>query len=104
MNTTVTVTFTGLKNYFGIRDVTLIADNVTDIVNCYQQDNKTCLSCCCGFMLINKACNICPLYTYFNTLYCVTCPITCKTCELVPVSNVVVCTSCAFPLKLDSDT
>lgn len=60
----VSVSISGISNFFGIRDFTLGVINTTSTENCFSvlpSDQSVCAQCNFGFELAdNSTCNFCP--------------------------------------------
>jgi hypothetical protein len=91
-----------LKDYAGIRDITILVNNKTSVADCYSESNSSCAACRFGRALINNSCANCSDGYYLDEeSNCVICPITCKTCAAGPIEPV--CLSCWAPLVLDGN-
>lgn len=75
-----TIIISFLKDYIGIRDVTLVVNNSTSVANCHSENNSSCVACRYGRALINNSCETCADGYYLEGQNCLVCPITCKTC------------------------
>jgi hypothetical protein len=89
----------------GIRDFLFVVDNPTTDPNCISFSNGQCNQCRYGLIVANSTCSVCLDGFYLDpknsTLYCNSCPFSCKTCSATNTS--IRCISCRDPLKLDGD-
>lgn len=96
--TSATITISIFKDYLGIRDVSILADNQTEVANCYSQINGSCTACNNGLSLLNNTCSSCSDGYYLVNSTCMVCSIFCKTC-----TSLTNCLSCQSPLVLQGD-
>jgi hypothetical protein len=94
-----TLILTFLKDYAGIRDITLVVNNSTSVADCHSETNSSCTACRYGRALVNNSCQNCADGYYLEALNCLVCPITCKTC--VGGTGGPACLSCWAPLVLE---